>query len=382
MAPPGPAGRAARASGSYGRGVATLGLSPPASRLVASVERGSAALELLDRRWDDLVARQTLPNPTLSAAWLRELARWRTGAPLVAVVEEGGALLAGAALEARHGGRLAPAVATWFGPVQQLFSPDLLGVPGRPDAVAALLDALFAEVDVLSVQAPLAGVAATALAANAPWRRVAPLEDRWLLPWPAPRLDYARSRAGYEVRRGARRGVDVQVRVAAAPDEVAAALVRLFRVHRDRWRDRPEETARFATTAMHRAWNRRTVGLLAAAGRVRIAEVLEDGRPVAGCLGFVHGRGGLGHTWAVRPGGAVRQPGHVAVLACVEALAAAGAETIDLGITSGDANSPKARLGSTPDPVGAIFAAGDGRRQHRYEAMLGAVRVARRIRAR
>jgi len=350
------------------------------SRAVVRVLSGLPALEELDGRWDTLLARQPLPNPTLSSTWLRAAARWETGTPLVAVVEEGGLLLAGAALEVRHGGRFSPRVATWLGPARQLVSPDVLALPDRPEAAQALLAGVFEAADVISVWTQASGVAAQALAAVAPWRRVVRTNDRWLLPWPAPRLDYARERAAYEVRRALRRGARVEVRVVAEPAETEAALLRLFRVHRDRWRDRAEETPRFATTAEHRRWNRGVVRDLAVDGHVRIAEVLEDGRAVAGCLGFVYGHGGLGHTWAVRPGGEMRQPGHVAVLACVDALATAGATVMDLGLGSGGPNTPKARLGSLPDPAVAILAAGTRSHQRPYEALKGAALAGRRLR--
>ncbi|HEX7581710.1 MAG TPA: hypothetical protein VF321_01370, partial [Gaiellaceae bacterium] len=217
------------------------------SRAVVRVLSGLSALDVLDARWDMLLARQLLPNPTLSSTWLRAAARWETGTPLVAIVEEGGLLLAGAAFEVRHGGRLSPRVATWLGPALQLVSPDVLVLPDRPEAAQALLAGVFEAADVLSVSTQASGVAAQALAAVAPWCRVVRTSDRWLLPWPAPRLDHARECAAYEVRRTLRRGARVEVRVAAEPAEIEAALLRLFRVHRDRWRDRAEETPRFAT---------------------------------------------------------------------------------------------------------------------------------------
>lgn len=343
----------------------------PAHRVLtpAHIAVGDEAVELLDGRWDALLMRQVVPNPMLSSTWLRELVRWRTGTPFVAVVEEGGDYLAAAALELHHGRGLVPRVATWLGPKEQLFSPDMLVAPGRTDATETLLEAIFTKADVLSLWTPAGGAAAKALATVTPWRRSARWTERWLVPWPAPRLDYARKRTAYELRRANRHGAQIEVRIAAEADAVDAALIRLFRVHRDRWRDRRDEVARVATTAMHRRWNRRTIHRLAAAGRVRVAEVVEDGHTVASCLGLLHGRGGIGHTWAVRPGGVLRQPGHVAVLACVEALAGEGAAVIDLGIGCGEPNTPKARLGSVADPIVAVFAAGEGRRQRRLEAM-------------
>jgi CelD/BcsL family acetyltransferase involved in cellulose biosynthesis len=343
---------------------------------------GAAGLELLDERWDDLLARQPLPNPTLSATWLRELARWRTGLPFVVVAETQGRLVAGAALELRRGRGLSPRVATWLGPVEQHFSPDLLADPAVPGGAEAVVAAVLGEADVLSIGAPASGPAAAALDRVAPWRRAITTGERWLLPWPAPRLDYARSRVAHDLRRAARLGVAVEIRVAAEPEEVARTLARLFRIHRDRWRDRPGETPRFATTRVHRLWNLRTVAAMAAGGHVRIIEVLEDGRPVAGNLGFVHAHGAVGHTQAIRLGGALREPGHVAMLAGLEALAEAGAVGIDLGVTSAEPGSPKARLGPTPDPIRLLLAAASPRRQRAYETIRQLRNAGRRLQGR
>lgn len=348
-------------------------VSSPQRTPAVHVEMGPSALELLDGSWDDLLARGPLPNPTQSSTWLRELARWQTGVPLVAVAESGGVLVAGAALELRGGGRLAPRVAAWLGPVEQHFSPDLLADPRFPGAADAVVAAVLDVADVLSIGAPASGPAARALAAVAPWHESVVTGERWLLPWPAPRLEYARSRTARDVRRARRAGVEVEVRIAADPDDVARALARLFRIHRERWSGRADETPRFATTRAHRLWNMRTVAALAAGGHARIVEVTENGRTVAGSLGFVHSGGGVGHTQALRPGLILREPGHIATLACLEALAAAGATGFDLGVSSGQAGGPKARLGSIADPIVLLFGAASPGRQRTY----GAARIVR-----
>lgn len=347
-------------------------------------ETGGAALALLDDRWDDLVARQPLPNPLLSATWLRELARWRTGLPLVAVAESQGELVAGAALELRRpGGRLGPTVATWLGPVEQIFSADMLADPRRPEALEAVTAAVLDEADVLTLDAPSGGVAAHALAVVAPWRRTTNSAERWIASCAPAALEHARKRAGYELRWSARRGADVQIRVASDPAEVATALARLFRLNRVRWGSRPDETPRFATSQAHRLWNRRAVAAMAEVGRVRLVEVVEGGRVVASGLGFVHGSGGLGHTQGMRLGGTLREPGQVVVLAIVEALGEAGATTVDLGYGSGQPGGPKQRLGATGDPMSMIIAARSAGLQRPYEAMRRlrhAARAARRRR--
>jgi len=338
--------------------------------LTVVVETGEGGLAMLDDRWDDLVAREPLPNPLLTAAWLRELARWRTGLPLVVAAESDGTLVAGAALELRRpGGRLGPTVATWLGPVEQIISADMLGDARLPSAAEAVAAAVLEEAHLLSIGAPVEGVAARALAAVAPWRRATTTAERWIVSCAPAGLEHARKRAAYELRWAARRGAEVEVRVAREPDDVAAALMRLFRLNRVRWRDRADETPRFATTHAHRVWNRRAVAALAELGRARVVEVVEDERTVAGCLGFIHGHGGLGHTQGMRLGGTLREPGQVALLAIVDALAEAGAVAVDFAYGSGGAGGPKHRLRSTGDPIAMIVAARSARRQRPYETM-------------
>jgi CelD/BcsL family acetyltransferase involved in cellulose biosynthesis len=316
------------------------------------VETGTTALRLLDGRWDELVARQRVPNPTLSAAWLRALAEWPGGTPLVAVAEADGRLEAGIALQLRR--RAGLRTATWLGPVEQLCSPELLA--DRPEAGAAVLAAALEHTDVLTLAAAEGWPTIPALAAAAPWHRREPLGLRWWTAWPPERHDYACRRAGRHLRRAERLGAAVDVRVAAAPGEVSAALVRLFRLHRARWDARGDETLRFARTHALRRWNARAVSTLAAYGRVRIAEVVEDGRIVASCLGLLHGHGALGHTQAIATGTTINEAGHIALLACLEALADAGATVVDLGPGRGQPGSPKHRLGPEAAPVFELFA--------------------------
>jgi CelD/BcsL family acetyltransferase involved in cellulose biosynthesis len=347
----------------------------PATRLVVRTATGSSALELLDERWDELLRDQPLPNPTLGSTWLRALARWETGTPLVAVAEQDGRLRAAAALELRRRGRLAPVVATWLGPVEQQFSADVLG---EPEAAAAIVDAVLEHADVLTVGAPASGVAPAAVAAAAPWRVATTSGPRWILRCPAPRLEHVRREVARDLRHAASLGAGVESRIRQRPEDVAPALERMFRLHRARWRDRPGETPRFATTARHRAWNRDIFLRLAAGGDVRLVEVVEDGAVVAASLGLRCGSGALAHTTAMRPGGALHNPGLVAALVRYEALAADGAAAIDLGVSSCAPGSPKARLGPEPDPIVLLFAASSPLRQR---ALLGLQRAARRLRS-
>lgn len=362
---------------------ATQARTAPGTGLVVTVATGDDALALLGDDWDELVLRQRLPNPTLSAAWLRALAGWRTGTPIVAVAESQGRLVAGIALELRRPGvLLGPLLATWLGPAEQQVSPDLLVEPGRPDAGARLLARVLEEVQVLHVAAAANGPAAAALAEVTPWRRIAPIGQRWTVACPPARHAYATRRIGSELRHAERLGARVDVAVHSEPAAVDAALVRLFRIHRDRWHGRADLNPRFASSSLHRRWNRDAVAALAAAGGVRLVEVIEDGRTQAACLGMLVGRGGLAHTQAMRDGGRMREPGHLALLECVDALGAAGAELVDLSVGTAQPGTPKARLGAEPETMLGILATRSAGWQRPIEVARRGAAAARRMRGR
>lgn len=349
--------------------------------LSVEAETGPAALHLLDERWDALLRRQPLPDPCLGSTWLRRLAAVERGTPLVVVARSGDRLVAAAALALRRpGGRLGPVVAGWLGPPEQVLYADALADAEHPDGVAALLPAVFEHADLLHVAAPGSGPVAAALAAAAPWRRAAVLEQRWVVSCPPARHGYARRRAATETRRAERFGARVEVRVHVGGDELDAALVRLFRIHRARWEGRSDASPRFASSAAHRRWNRAAVTELAAAGQVRLAEVVEDDRTLAACLGFVAGRGGVAHTQAMRRDGVMREPGHLAVLRCVEALGEAGAVAVDLQIGGAAPGSPKIRLGAEPQPVLELVAARSPSRQRALGSLRRVALAARRFR--
>src|SRR5919197_5784809 len=92
---------------------------------------------------------------------------------------------------------------------------------------------------------------------------------------------------------------------------------------------------------------------------------------VASVLGLLSGRGALFHTTATRPGGALRGPGHVAMLTWVEEAAAAGAEVMYLGRGAGQPESPKARLGARAFPLFDVLAARSAGRQSALATVLG-----------
>ena len=321
--------------------------------------RGEDAAAAFDERWDALLDRQGLPAPDLCAAWLREVVRLESGLPFVALVEAGDALVAGAAFGLRRpGGRRGPQVATWLGQGRaSLSATDALVDADVPAAGGLLMDCLLAEAHAVNLNpVPLEGAILPPLRSRTPWLHVLPGADGWSVPLPPPKLKALRREDAYLKRRAERDGVRIDVAVAQEPDAVAAALERLFVLHRARWEGRPEALVTFSSTEAHRAWYRRTVAAMAANGQVRIAEVFEDGELVAGSLGFVAGRSALFHTTATRLGGRLKGPGHAALLALVEAAMASGAEVMNLGRGSGEQGGPKASLGPQRLPLGRLVA--------------------------
>jgi hypothetical protein len=356
-----------------------------AQPLLAQVVTGSDALGALDKRWDALLDRQHVPVPVQSSTWLREALRVASGHPLVVVVLAGERLVAGGAFSSKSAAiRYGPVLAGWPGSDFAGFSPDVLTDPEVPEATDVLIRALFEEVAAVHLgYNPIAGSFGESLRARAPWMRVIP--DRlvgWRLQLPPPKLDHARQRVEHVLRRAARRGTRVSVAVAREPEAVAAALERLFALCRERWDGRLNEIPRFSSSEAQRSWHRRAVAGLAVQDRVRIVEVLEDGEPVSSQLNLLFGRGALFHTTATRIGGRLHGPGHVAMLASVEAAMAAGAEVMDLGCGSGEPGGPKFRIGATMVPLASFAAASSQRWQRPLEGALWLRKSARHVRSR
>jgi CelD/BcsL family acetyltransferase involved in cellulose biosynthesis len=335
-------------------------------------EIGESCGSVFDDRWDDLVRRQPLPNPTLSATWLRHLVEWE-GEPVAIVVEQNGALLAAGAFGLyRPGGRVGPTFARWLGDHRQWFSPDVLVDPDTPSAGEIVIDALLGLADVVHLPAAENGAAYVALRAKVPWLSELPGAEGWIAPLPPPRTEDALRRFEKDSRRAERRGAEVAFRLASTPDEVIAALERLFVLHAERWRNRQGEIPRFSTTDAHRAWYRRVVAAMAERGEVLITEVMEDGEVFASDMGFVAGHGGVTHTTAVRLGGRLDEPGRATQLQLCLALEAAGVRAIDLGWGACEPGSPKSGLGPTRVVVKRLLAAGSRRSQR---ALDGASRL-------
>lgn len=334
-------------------------------------EAGESCRSLFDDRWDDLVRRQPLPNPTLSATWLRHLVDWEGGQPVAIVVEQDGALVAAGAFGLyRPAGRVGPTFARWLGDHRQWFSPELLVDPEVSAAGEAVIDALLGLADVVHLPAAEHGAAHAALRARVPWLTELPGAEGWIAPLPPPRIEEALRRFRKDCRRATRGGAEVTIRLASSPAEVVAALERLFVVHAERWRMRGGEIPRFSTTEAHRTWYRRVVSAMAERGEVLIAEVLEDGELFATEMALVAGRGGVMHTMAVRLGGKLDEGGRAAQLHLCLALEEAGVQAVDLGCGACDPGSPKSGLGPTRVVVKRLLVAGSRRSQRGLDAAL------------
>jgi hypothetical protein len=368
--------------------------SPRAGRSVHGIDRpdglrvhvceADGAGDLLDARWDDLVARQPIPAPTSSAPWVRGLLELERGCPLLLVLEQHGKFVAAGAFGVRRiASSRRPCIANWLADEPHWYSPDLLVDPQQPELGAVLIDELLDHVDAVHLAADAGGATLRALKARMPWLEIVETAEGYVLPLPPPRGEYAEKKSAYNLRRAARLGCDLSLRTASEPGAVGDALERLFALHRERWRGRIDLQPTFAATDAVTDWHRRTVVALARRGGVRIVELFEDGVLVGSVLGLIHGRGSLFHTIAVHPGGRLRGPGHVVLYELARQMHASGATALDLGWGAGDRNGPKARLGPDRVQVVRMLAARDRKHQTMLEhALRLRSRVKRAIRAR
>lgn len=335
-------------------------------------EAGESCRSLFDDRWDDLVRRQPLPNPTLSATWLRHLVEWEERRPVAIVVEQDGALVAAGAFDLyRPAGRVGPTFARWLGDYRQWFSPDILVDPEVSGAGEAVVATLLGLADVVHLPAAEHGAAYAALGAQVPWLTELAGAESWIAPLPPPRMEKALTRFEGDCRRAARRGAQVTMRLASSPDEVVVALERLFVLHAERWRMRGGEIPRFSTTEAHRAWYRRVIAAMSERGEALIAEVIEDGELFGAELALAAGRGGVMHTTAVRLGGKLDEPGRASKVQLFRALEEAGVKAVDLGCGACEPGSPKSAVGPTRVVVKRLLAADSWRSQRALDAVLG-----------
>jgi CelD/BcsL family acetyltransferase involved in cellulose biosynthesis len=348
-----------------------------AGTLTVEVLTDMEALTGLGPEWDALLYQQPLPSPTMAADWVTSLPAAHEGGELIVLVRRGGALVGAGAFRTRRIGPLR--VATWLGGARL---PEILVAPGVDVAAERVLQAAFERAHVLWLpRMPVGGVAWRAFRAVAPWRTAVPvIPGGWVVELPPPRLEYARRKAEYARRRAVRRGAKIAVTVMRHPDDVCAGFERLVHLYRHQWRDRAAEGDRYSDVVVRADGYRELLPALAAAGRVRIVEVFDDGELAASKLGLLAGRGALFHTTATAPRANLRGPGHIAMLTWVEEAIAANAQVMYLGRGAGDPEGPKARLGPTEVPLADVLAARSVGSQRVLEASRRLVGRLRRIR--
>jgi hypothetical protein len=338
---------------------------------------GRDALEALNERWDELLVHQPVPSPTLSSDWLRSL-HGPDGAMAILVFRES-RLVSGAAFRRARAGPMM--IGTWFGGARM---PGLLAdsrVAVGADAVVrtALEHCHF----IWLPRTPVGSPTWEALRRATPWRRASPVSPGgWIVELPPPRLEHARDKAAYGLRRAGRKGAEIRIRVVNDTAGVNDAFDRLVHLYRARWAGREDEGNSHSDIVLESNRYHRLLPVLARKDRVRIVEVLEDERLVASILGLLVGRGALFHTTATEPDGALRGPGHVAMLAWVEEAMRVGADVMYLGRGAGDREGPKARLGARELALVDVRAASTPGRQHAIDAVLRAARPIRRLRRR
>jgi hypothetical protein len=336
-----------------------LSESPNVGRgLVVRVGRGEDAARFWDSRWDALLARQAFPNPTLAATWLRTRAGANWDSALSIVVESDGELAAGGAFRIVNiAGSRRLRIATWLGGNgRPTILPDIIADDKMKAAPSMVFQYLLSACvhGVILHPTPTDGFGARALREAASWHVVKPTVPGWVVKLPPPGLEKLYRKVNYRIRRARRLGASIDVHTHADPASVRAGLERLFRLHSQRWHGR-FDVSHFSDTGANRARYREVIAAMAAEGRVRIVEVFESGALVASMLGFLAAGGSMFHTTGTRDGGRLRGPGHVAMLAWVEAALAGGAESMHLGRGSCEAEGPKAVLGPTMVPAGFLF---------------------------
>jgi CelD/BcsL family acetyltransferase involved in cellulose biosynthesis len=264
---------------------------------------------------------------------------------------------------------------SWLGHPRRVYQPDVLAAP-RDDGTAAgevLAAALGRAHGLVLHDTPWDGPAVRAARARAPWGRRSHGRSSLVVAAGSPGLARRRRDVAYELRRARCRGADVSVTVSAAPDEVAHGLEVLLDLHLRRWEGRVDVSG-FSREDADRALHRRALPAAARAGMVRLAVVREDGEPVAATAGLVAAGGGMLHRIATAPGPNLNGPGIVAIVAAVDAMIAAGARAVDLGIGR---EMHKRKLAPDSIPSTILVLASSRRRQPALTAAVEGRRIAR-----
>ena len=318
---------------------------------------GQDASRLLDSKWDALLLKQTIPNPTSSAAWLRAtLLLVEKSTPLIITAEIGQKVVAAGAFEIKK--TKAIRVARWLGGSgRPAITPDLLLDPEHPNAAMGIIAKLREQSDVISLgPSRIESGLRQMMKSQGQSVVTEKTAEAWIVDLPAPRIEKLRKKNKARLKRAERDGAIISVNTYAETESIKTSLERLFVLHQQRWKNR-DDISRFSKNDFYRNWTRQLVVALSKHDQVRIIEVLENGKPVAMILGFLFGHGALFHTPAVDPGSILKGAGHVAIQTWVEAAQDAGATIMNLGRGSGEAQGPKGGLGPAKHLCG-IFKAG------------------------
>ena len=247
-------------------------------------------------------------------------------------------------------------------------------MPAGPELIA---DALLARVPaVYLVETAVIGLAAQAFAKRAPWARAFPEQPGYRVALPSPRVSRLERKSTYSIRRAERLGIDVNVTLVEAPDEVVSALDRFFAVHESRFPPGASGDRRFANESARR-WYRDTIGGLARESRVFLIEIQESGYLMASQLTLLAGHGALFHGAATRPGGRLRGPGHVLMHLSLQHALDKGARVMDLGQFAGQPGGPKDRVGPSAIPCAHLAIARSARGQRLLNLAIATRKAAR-----
>lgn len=315
-------------------------------KIQIQVATGSDVDRFIDSQWDELLHKQRIPNPVCCAAWLLASTKLQQGTPLVIVAKIGNELIAGGAFSISTLAGIR--TARWLGGSgRPSITPDILVHPDHTEAGDMIISQLRLESHVITLgPSQSEGNAGQVLKKQLPKVFETPATEGWMVELPAPKLQKLKKKNVTRLKRAVKDGMSIEITVHADELGIQAALERLFVLHRSRWEGR-SDISRFSASEFYKDWHRKVLSDMARCGEVRIVEVTENGKLIASVLGMIAGRGALFHTPAVCPDSVLRGAGHIAMEAWVDAAIDAGAEVMNLGRGSGEAQGPKGALGST-----------------------------------
>ncbi len=309
---------------------------------------GTSAVPMLEAAgWDDLLAHAGGRDPLRRASVLGLRDPAGGGRPRALLVEAGGRTVAAAALGVRRERGLATVrhlghSPNWFDP-----EPPALDGAARRDLARALLDQPgdILVLEELSAGSPLipelrALLPGIELLPGPPTYRIATGEPR-------SRPPARRREAGRLARRAAERGTPLRLTTTASWGEISAQLDDLLDLHTRSWEGRPSDP--FTRTPEGRAFVRAAILALGGQGLARLSRIDIGDRLGAFHLSLVWGTRAVVYKTAFdRALGGLPGLGWASLLATIDALAAEGVRTIDLG---GGGGGYKAHVAAGEDTV-------------------------------